>query len=389
MKGFKSLIIIALSCCFACQKPDSPPLHIPENPDTGFVEDIPDTVIFTNAEFIYNGDDIGETYSDGWIIKLYTDMEIDETGAPIGPGVVMQLLLNATFDEAQEASAKYLVGKYTEMFNSGNFSPGTFVSGYMTTIDLPGQQLELADATFYAEVMEGSTEMEYDLIDEGVISITGGEDGLFDIEGILVGKKYTKRHFKWTGAIEPENNVPEEIPNSTLTHDLAGLTFAQVQLQDKGDSFYLMDQSYRCLLLYLADESVDMSSYRPAGNGQVLRLEFLVPWETDITEDGIPEGTYTMTQRNPDTSMDKDMIVPGAAITGLPNEFAAWKVSGSWYYELKDGVWTQNYARINGGSITIERGADKSYTISYDLLDSQENPKKITGSAVFEELTIL
>ena len=48
------------------------------------MEDVPDTVLFTNAEFIYNGDDIGEARSDGWIIKLYTDMEIDDTGAPVG-----------------------------------------------------------------------------------------------------------------------------------------------------------------------------------------------------------------------------------------------------------------------------------------------------------------
>lgn len=381
--------LIMATCCLSCQKPDSALPHDPQIPDKGFVEDVPDTVLFTNAEFIYNGDDIGEASSDGWIIKLYTDMEIDETGAPVGPGVVTQLLLNADYDDAQSGSAEFLLGKYTEMFNSGDFSPGTFVSGYMTTINLPGQQLELADATFYAEVKDGSTEMEYDLIDEGVVLITeDGESGLYSIEGILVGKKYTKRYFKWAGAVEPKNNVPEEVPNSTLKYDLTGLAFAQAQLQDKGDSFYLMDQSYRCLLLYLADDGVDMSSYRPAGNGHVLRLEFLVPWETDIVNDGIPEGTYTMAPRNPDTSMDKDKIVPGAAITGLPDEFAAWRVSGSWYYELNDGVWTQNYARINEGTITVVRGEDGSQTVSYDLLDCQGVPKKITGSTELDELSI-
>lgn len=50
--------------------------------------------------------------------------------------------------------------------------------------------------------------------------------------------------------------------------------------------------------------------------------------------------------------MNRDDIVPGVAITGLPNVFAAWKVSGSWYYELHAGEWTQNYARINVGTIT-------------------------------------
>lgn len=365
------------SFCLSCERTDSP---IPPVSDNGFVESVPDTILFTNAEFIYNGDDIGEGYSDGWIVKLYTDMEIDDAGAPIGPGSVMQLLLNVRYDENQSASSEYLEGKYAEMINSGNFSPGTFVGGYMTTIDLPGQRLELADATFYADVQDGSTGMDYDLLDEGVIMITGNDDGTHGIEGVLVGKKYTKRYFKWTGVIEPKNNVPEETPNSTLKHDLTGLFFTQWKVQDKGDNFYLMDQSYRCLLLYLADENVDMSPARPAGDGHVLRLEFLVPWDTDVERDGIPSGTYTMAPRNPDTSMNRDDIVPGVAITGLPNVFAAWKVSGSWYYELHAGEWTQNYARINGGTITVERTSDGGCVITYDLLDCQSVPKRITGA---------
>lgn len=375
---------LILAFCSSCGKPDSP---IVAPPQSGFVESVPDTVVFTNAEFIYNGDDIGEAYSDGWLIKLYTDMEIDESGAPIGPGVVVQLLLNVRYDENQSADPDFLPGKYIEMSNSISFNPGTFVSGYMTSIDLPGQRLELADATFYADVADGSVEMEYDPIDEGVVVITE-EDGSFAIEGILVGKKYTKRYFRWMGSVEPRNNVPEETPNSTLKYDLTGLSFSQAQIQDKGDSFYLMDESYRCLLLYLADENVDMSSYRPAGDGHVLRLEFLVPWDTDIEEDGIPDGTYTMVQRNPDTSMDRDMIVPGVAITGLPDVFAAWKVSGSWYYELAGGEWTQNYARINGGTITVGRKDDGSQIVSYDLIDCQGDPKRIEGSTTIDELMI-
>ena len=162
---------------------------------TGFTEPVPTSVEFTNAEFIYNGDDIGEAISDGWIIKLYTDMEIDGSGAPIGPGQVTQLLLNVPLNKEQTADAEYLTGIYSEMLNSGNFAPGTFVSGYIDYIELPGERLELADATFYADVEEGSTKMEYDLIDEGVVSITSDGKGTYTIEGILVGNKFRKRYF--------------------------------------------------------------------------------------------------------------------------------------------------------------------------------------------------
>lgn len=382
------ILAVILVMLGACEKPEQP--HQPEgsDPNQGFVEAVPDTVTFTNADFIYYGDITGESQTDDWVVKLYTDMEIDELGNPIGPGTVTQLQLNAEIDESQVADPPKLIGVYREMMNSGNFVPGTFVSGYMVTMDLPGQTIEMADGTFYADLAEGSTQMDYDLIDEGAISVTPNDDGTYTIEGVLVGKKYTKRYFRWTGNVEARNAVPDEIPNSTLQQDLTGLTFSQGQLQDKGDYFYRMDETYRCLLIYLADQSVDMSSYRPAGDGAVLRLEVLVPWEVDIANDGVPSGTYRMTYRNPDTSIDKDNIVPGVAIPGLPNVFAEWKVSGAWYYELEAGVWSQTYARIDEGEIVIDNHGDGSYTISYDLLDCQVAPRKIQGSATLAELLI-
>ena len=375
---------------FACQKPEPVIPDAPDYPEieTGFVEAVPDTVIFTNSQIIYYGGEARDEISDCWVVKLYTDMEIDDFGNPIGPGTVTQLQLNAKFDENQGADPSKLKGMYREMMNSGNFAPGTFVSGYMVRLDLPGQTIEMGDGTFYADLSEGSTEMDYDLIDEGAVSIQPNDDGTYIIEGVLVGKKYTKRYFKWTGNIEPRNYVPEETPNSTLKQDLTGLTFDQGQLQDKGDYFYRMDESYRCLLIYLGDESVDMSASRPAGDGAVLRLEVLVPWEVDITKDGIPSGTYKMTDRNLDTSIDKDNIVPGVAIPGLPNVFAAWKVAGAWYYELEGGEWSQTYARIDEGEIVIDNHGDGSYTISYDLLDCQTVPKKIQGTTTLGELPI-
>ncbi|MBO5942927.1 MAG: hypothetical protein J6Q63_06520 [Bacteroidales bacterium] len=392
----KSLIygalVAVLALVGACEKPVQPQQPVDPDPqpkpEQGFVEAVPDTVTFTNADFIYYGDITGESSSDDWVVKLYTDMEIDDFGNPVGPGTVTQLQLNAKFDENQGADPSKLKGVYREMMNSGNFAPGTFVSGYMVRLDLPGQTIEMGDGTFYADLLEGSTEMDYDLIDEGAVSIQPNDDGTYIIEGVLVGKKYTKRYFKWTGNIEPRNYVPEETPNSTLKQDMTGLTFDQGQLQDKGDYFYRMDESYRCLLIYLGDESVDMSASRPAGDGAVLRLEVLVPWDVDITKEGIPSGTYKMTDRNLDTSIDKDNIVPGVAIPGLPNVFAAWKVAGAWYYELEGGEWSQTYARIDEGEIVINNHGDGSYTISYDLLDCQTVPKKIQGTTTLAELPI-
>ena len=366
-----SIIAAALLAIAAagCRKSPAPEQNGNDFPV--YTEPVPETTVFTNAEFIYNGDDIGEAISDGWVIKLYTDMEIDETGAPVGPGEVMQLLLNVTYDENQSADASFLPGRYIETLNSGDFSEGTFVWGYQTNIDLPGgQKITLADATYYGVVADGATEIEYDMIDEGVISITGNDDGTYSIEGILVGDSYTKRYFRWTGNAEPRNNVPETTPNSTLKTHLTDLTFAKGRLIDKGDYFYLGDQSYRCLLLFLVDETAEFPFDRPTGTSRVLRLEVLVPWETDFRK-GIPAGTYEIIQRNQDTSMDREKIVPGGAIAGLPDVFAEWKMAGAWYYEMIEGDWSKTYARIDSGTITVTRGDDGSHTVSYNLKDCQ------------------
>ena len=374
----------------ACEKPVPPePEHNDPEPEPGFVESVPDTTVFDNADFIYYGDASGEEVSDEWVIKLYTDMYIDELGNPVGPGAVMQLMLNVKYDQNQGADPDMLVGRYTEMQNTGNYAQGTFVWGYMTILDLPGMRLELADATFYADVADGSTEMDYDLLDEGVVVVTSEGEGMYRIDGVMVGDKCTKRYFTWSGKIEPRNNVPEEVPNSTLKHDLMDISFVKGAVQDKGDCFYRMDNTYRSLVLYLAEESVDMSAYRPAGSGAVLRLEVLVPWDVDVAEDGVPEGTFVMVDRNPDTSIDKDKIVPGSAVPGLPNVFAAWKVSGTWYYELEGGVWTDTYARIDEGEITLEKAEDGSYVVKYDLKDCQGYPRRITGQTLLDVIPVI
>ena len=389
MKKFGTFLALFLCVlCISCERPVTTPVETPQL-EGSFIEAVPDTVTFTNSQVIYYGGEGRDEISDCWVIKLYTDMELDEVGNPIGPGAVAQLVLNTKYNEQQGADTDLLAGTYSEMSNSGDINPGKFLSGYMVTLELPGMTVEMADGTFFAHIASGSATMDYDLLDEGVVSVEKGKDGQFHIEGVLVGGKFTKRYFNWSGTIDPKVNVPEETSNSTLKQDLKDVSFARSQLQDKGDYFYLKDETYRCLLLYLGEESVDMSSYRPAGSGAVLRLEVLVPWGVDYKTDGIPEGTYTMISRNIDTSIDRDKIVPGAAIPGLPNVFAAWKVSGSWYYDLVDGNWGETYARIDKGTITVTNDADGLPVVEYDLEDCQIPSRKITGQTSLKDLKFI
>lgn len=355
----------------------------------GYIEREAEVVTFTNAEAYYIGDDIGEGVSDCWLLKFYTDMEIDPAGNPIGPGQVLQLMVNAPYDAEQSAALSLLPGLYTAQPNSTSFSPHTFVDGYIHYVDLPDRRLELADGTFWGELAEGETTISYDLVDDGAVEIGGGGDW-YATEGIVVGKWCRKHRFEWSGKLTQTSYVEPEVPNSTLNSDLRVDHLHYAQLQDRGDYFALRDQSYRSLLLFLASESVDLSSARPAGSGPLLRLELLVPWEWNVAE-GIPAGSYPMLTRNADTSFDREDIVPYVAIPGLPNRFSYPYWSGSWYVELSKSEWSDTYARIDSGTVTIERGVDGSHHLTLELLDSSATPHRVSAEITIasEHLTIL
>lgn len=364
--------LLALLLMASCRAPE-----VPEEPKE-FEEPVPQKVLFTQASFAYMGDDVGEQTSDGWVVKFLTDMEIDDYGNPIGEGSVMQLLLNVIYNPSQEADTSLLHGIYTAQTSSGDFRADTFVDGYIDSIELPDGRHERADGTFYADIAEGTTEMDVDLLDDGAITITRNTDGTFTIEGVMVGKKCRKRYFEWRGEVKPTSHVVPQTPNSTLTENLTLTTLSQMQLQDKGDCFYLGDESYRCLLLFLAEESVGFEWGKPTGSGKVLRLELLVPHETLVAE-GIPAGEYTFVERNTDTSIDKDNIVPFVAIPGLPNRFTAPYWSGCWYVEYAEGAWGEFYGRIDGGEVVVARGEDGSHHLSCTLYDCSLEPVAITA----------
>lgn len=103
--------------------------------------------------------------------------------------------------------------------------------------------------------------------------LSGGE---YSISGTLVGDLSLKRYFTYTGKVITidRHESKDETPNSTLTTDIALNGWTQARLQDKGDSYYLQDESCRVVELYLAEESISLVDTWPAGNGRVLKVEF-------------------------------------------------------------------------------------------------------------------
>ena len=346
-------------------------------PDADFVEKEATKVYFTNSEVYYLGDTAREESFDIWQIKFYTDMEIDELGNPIGPGSVMQLILNAPYEKEQTPNLEKLEGVYLAQSNSGDYSNFTFIYGYLDILELPDGRHELPDGTFYASIPEGSKQMDIDLLDDGKLEIVNNADGTTTIKGTLIGKQCRKRNFEWRGVIEPKSEVKKEVPNSTLTSNIEIGSLTKALIQDKGDSFYLRDESYRNFLIFLAQDGISFEWGKPVGSGEVLRLELLVPWSTNA-EEGVPAGTYQMMQRNADTSFDKESIVPFSAVSGLPNRFVAPYWAGSWYVNYVDGAWGDSYARIDGGTITVERGEDGSHRFICNLQDCSSPTFSVT-----------
>ena len=342
-----------------------------------FVEKEATKVYFTNSEVYYLGDTAREESFDIWQIKFYTDMEIDELGNPIGPGSVMQLILNAPYEKEQTPNLEKLEGVYLAQSNSGDYSNFTVIYGYLDILELPDGRHELPDGTFYASIPEGSKQMDIDLLDDGKLEIVNNADGTTTIKGTLIGKQCRKRNFEWRGVIEPKSEVKKEVPNSTLTSNIEIGSLTKALIQDKGDSFYLRDESYRNFLIFLAQDGISFEWGKPVGSGEVLRLELLVPWSTNA-EEGVPAGTYQMMQRNADTSFDKESIVPFSAVSGLPNRFVAPYWAGSWYVNYVDGAWGDSYARIDGGTITVERGEDGSHRFICNLQDCSSPTFSVT-----------
>lgn len=358
---------------------------ITEEPE-GFVEKQPEEVVFTHAEVAYMGDYAGDSKVDGWMLRLYSTVEHNEEGALVGPGVVTQILLNSPHNPQQEAEISLLRGIYTAQKSSADFSPGSFINGYIHYVDLPNEKIELPEATYWAEIEEGSTEMDIDIVDDGAVQISGSGNH-FVVEGTLVGPKCLKHKFSWSGTLEPTEYVESEVPNSTLKGDLTLGGLSHLWILDRGDYFVLRDESCRSLLVFLTDEGVTVKGEEPSGTGRLLRLELLVPWSWDATQ-GLPEGTYPMLTRNADTSIDRVALTPYHSVPGLPNRFVNPYWAGAWYVEYAEGEWSE-YARIKSGGVTIVRGANGSHTISCTLQDSTPSPYQIEAEATFDRFTTL
>ena len=310
-------------------------------------------------------------------------MQSDEFGNLQGPGELVQILLNAYYNPAQELNYSFLKGKYSPMSNSGTFSAYSFVPGYQSSIPAPGGRLTVYDGSYYGSLEKNSSEIEYDLLDEGDFEIVKGDNDTLIIRGYLAGNKFKKRYIDWKGVPEMKDEAPEEIPSSTLSRDFENVSFAKAQLKDEGDIMDPYNPSVKYLRLFLADESLDLTSSKPKGDGALLRMHILVDLDWSI-ENGIPDGEYPMIPCNESGAYARENLRPGFILSGNPGYFNEPYISGAWYIEWQNSLWTRNYACFTSGSLKVVN-SQEGCEISYELYDCLEPSHRFSGSSFIKD----
>ena len=360
------LFAVASVCALtACSDNDA------ENPEGGKpggedVNPAPEVVEFVNSNLVYWGDEDG-VGTDHFVLTLYTDMEVDAAGNPIGPGKIMAFSLNVPPFASGTTEFPLPEGTFDAAPNGYTFNEWTFNLGYMNQMDLPTGKVEVPAGSFYGDVKAHSTSVDADLLSGGKMTVKRSADGEYTISGVLVGDLSLKRYFTYTGKLTTidRHGSTEEIPNSTLNADLTLNEWAQARLQDKADFYYLQDESCRVLELYLAEEGVGLAETWPTGNGRVLKVEFFVEWATDVTQ-GIPAGTYKVVARDEESKgILREFLKPGGIASGYPNVFTY--PAGTWYEKISNGT-MKEYARIDAGTMTVVRDGDK-HTLTIDFID--------------------
>ena len=155
--------------------------------------------------------------TDHFVLTLYTDMEVDATGNPIGPGKIMAFSLNVPPFASEATEFPLPEGTFDAALNGYTFDEWTFNLGYMNQIDLPTGKVDIPAGTFYGDVKSYSTSVDADLLSGGKMTVKRLSGGEYSISGTLVGDLSLKRYFTYTGKVITidRHESKDETPNST------------------------------------------------------------------------------------------------------------------------------------------------------------------------------
>lgn len=338
------------------------PVNPPASDEWEFDEDKAETLVFTQAEAQYIGDDIGEGASDHWIVTL--------TGAAGGEELVLEL--NAAFNEKQEADLSLLNASYRTQSSASDYSAGTFGPGESYRLDAPNEPQYVPQGTWLRLGEKGSIDYLY------MGSIEVGETG---ISGILVGDMFRKRNFRYEGTIDIVPIQTHRVPNSTIGSDVAfdSSHFTSVSVEDLGDSFVAGTGTYKAFKVKATSGNVKLNrkgyDYYFDGTGDFVQIYLFVSPDASVA--AVPEGEYTAVELGEHGGPIKGDLLPFRYWPGMPDQFSDF--TGSWYISVKDGKWDK-YARLAGGSVKVSVGTDGKRALTFDMTDCNEPANKVSGN---------
>lgn len=375
MKLFKTLGILALCgvASVACSDNGST-----VSPGDGNDFPVNEPVEFVSAKLIYLGQG-GLTNACVFDLTLYTDMEFDESGNPIGPGKLLHLDFNATPFGEGETNFIIPAGRYKSADTSYLYDPFTFNWGYMRWRDTPKGTVEVPEYTYFGELAEGETAVTPDLINYGAFEVSVADDGTYTIVGCVVGcgsnATCRKHNFTFTGKMEAEDlsNYVAASADTTLDSDIELRGFTRARLKDLGDLYFIQDNSYRAFDLLLSDSAEADFGLEWPTVGRMLRVTFIVPFDADVNN-GVPAGEYVMMTDNGDGGVERKEIVPYKLRPGVPGKYT--KPNGTWYLSYYNDTLVE-YGRISSGKVTVERSGD-AHKFTMDFLDCAQTPHRVT-----------
>lgn len=354
--------------------------HITENPVYLDTSD-PDAVTLrpARAEMKYWG--WYQSYMvlvDKWYLVLSDaqDLKYDiNTDHYSGGSYVLVLCLHTEPSASQyEPSYSGFEASYSYPSSDYDIYPGEYEVGYYRPFDHPylGTQYQNF-GSYYVDLTK--EEYEADYLQDGQFSIRDLGEGRIRVEGTVCGSKFTKRTFEYEGEYLKGEFDIASAENSTLTRDisLGREDLPNIYIKDEGHPFgiFMTDNACRNYYVYLYEDGVEFSENGKicGGHGKVMLLNLYVDWDANGM---IPAGKYSLTDRNPDCSIDRENGVPFRFVQGYPHRFS--NPQGCWFFQQDAEHWAGEYGMVMDGTVEISYNQGK-LAIEADLIDCG-NPAK-------------
>lgn len=251
--------------------------------------------------------------------------------------------------------------------------PGEYEIGYDFAFDHPYYGRQYATyGSYFVDLSAGEYDIDY--LREGSFTIEDLGGGSFKVYGTMVGNKFQKRHFVYEGPFQEGSFDFASAKDSNLSSDiiLTEEDLPNISIKDDGHPFgpFMTDNACRNYYVYLYQDGVEFAYGKPSGgSGAVMQLNLYVDWDAGGK---IPAGTYTLTDRNDNYSIDRDKGVPFRFVQGYPHRYS--DPQGCWYFNKSGEFWGGEYGMVMDGSLAVSYNNDK-LAIEADFIDCS-NPAK-------------